>query len=86
MKPLYLAVLLALAGCTTTPEAVKVPVAVGCMGERPARPSNQFGAGPYPGDKAAAQLALQDSAAWESYANQLEAATAGCRPKDEVLK
>jgi hypothetical protein len=47
------------------------------------RPTNRYGVGVYPGDKAAAQIALQDSAAWEVYSAGLEAAMAGCRPKDE---
>lgn len=77
-----------LSGCATTrpaPETVQVPVAVGCLGDVPARPMNRYGAGPYPGDKAAAQLALQDSAAWEVYSTGLEAAMAGCRPMGEKL-
>ncbi|WP_305821408.1 hypothetical protein [Massilia brevitalea] len=37
-----------------------------------------FGAGAYPGDKAAAQAALIDGAAWEGYALQLEVIIAGC--------
>jgi hypothetical protein len=56
-----------------------LPVAVGCVGELPARPANTFGTGAYPGDKAAAQAALVDSAAWEGYATKLEVVVAGCR-------
>jgi hypothetical protein len=87
MRALILCSLL-LTGCATTrptPETIQVPVAVGCLGDLPARPANRYGVGAYPGDKAAAQIALQDSAAWEVYSTGLEAATAGCRPKDEKL-
>ncbi|KQQ86895.1 hypothetical protein [Massilia sp. Leaf139] len=70
--------LLLLAGCATEPLRVPVPVAVGCVGPLPARPANTFGAGVYPGDKAAAQAALIDAAAWEGYATKLEVELAGC--------
>jgi len=69
---------LLLAGCATRPTPAPVPVAVGCVGTLPARPVNSFGAGAYPGDKAAAQVALIDSAAWEGYALKLEVIIAGC--------
>ena len=72
---------LALAGCASTREAgipASVPVTVGCVGAVPARPVNTFGAGAYPGDKAAAQAALIDGAAWEGYALKLEVIIAGC--------
>ena len=49
-------VVLALAGCASEQQKVLVPVAVGCVGAVPARPVNTFGAGGYPGDKAAARL------------------------------
>lgn len=77
-------VVLALTGCATgpIPQSVSVPVAVGCVGALPARPANTFGAGSYPGDKAAAQAALIDSAAWEGYATKLEVVIAGC-PRSE---
>ena len=78
MRALTLILVLVLAGCATRPDAVPVPVAVGCVGELPARPVNSFGAGAYPGDKAAAQAALIDSAAWEGYATKLEVVIAGC--------
>jgi hypothetical protein len=78
-------VALILAGCGTVPkfepEIVKVPVAVGCLGDTPRRPVNTFNVGPYPGEKAAAQAALVDAAAWEGYATGLEAAMAGCDRK-----
>jgi len=77
MRALILCLLLA--GCATKPAAVPVPVVVGCVGEVPARPVNTFGAGVYPGDKAAAQAALIDSALWESYALKLEVIIAGCQ-------
>ena len=67
-----------LSGCTAAPQKVPVPVTVGCVGAVPARPANTFGAGAYPGDKAAAQAALIDSAAWEGYALKLEVIIAGC--------
>ena len=73
-----LALCLLLAGCAAEPQKVPTPVAVGCVGAVPARPANTFGAGAYPGDKAAAQAALIDSAAWEGYALQLEVIIAGC--------
>ena len=70
---------LALAGCAGSPEKVPVPVTIGCVGDVPARPVSTFGAGAYPGDKAAAQAALIDSAAWEGYATKLEVVISGCR-------
>lgn len=73
-----LIVCLLLAGCGTEPQKIPMPVAVGCVGAVPARPVNTFGAGAYPGDKAAAQSALIDSAAWEGYALQLEVIIVGC--------
>ena len=74
-----LLICLALTGCATQQATVPVPVAVGCVGKLPARPVNTFGAGAYPGDKAAAQAALLDSTAWEGYATKLEVVLAGCR-------
>ena len=79
MRALILSLLLA--GCAAEPQKVPVPVAVGCVGEEPARPINTFGAGTYPGDKAAAQAALVDGAAWEWYALKLEVIIAGCPKK-----
>lgn len=76
MRALILCLLLA--GCAAQPQKVSVPVAVGCVGALPARPLSTFGAGAYPGDKAAAQAALIDSAAWEGYATKLEVIIAGC--------
>lgn len=74
-----------LAGCGTAvqraTQIVKVPVPIGCLGDAPARPVNTFNVGPYPGEKAAAQAALVDAAAWEGYAIGLEAAQAGCDKK-----
>ncbi|MFC3457273.1 MULTISPECIES: hypothetical protein [Massilia] len=69
---------LLLAGCAAEPQKIPVPVTVGCVGEVPARPVQTFGAGAYPGNKAAAQAALIDSAAWEGYALKLEVVIAGC--------
>ncbi|MCG2585526.1 hypothetical protein [Massilia sp. TS11] len=79
-----LAVASLLQACATVqkPVEVKVPVAVGCLGPKPARPVSKFGQGPYPGDKPAAQLALADAIAWEKYATGLEAAMAGCSDSD----
>ena len=78
-----------LAGCATPPAPVHVPVTVGCVGVVPARPVSTFGAGAYPGDKAAAQAALIDSAAWEGYALKLEVVIAGCprylRPESTAM-
>ncbi|MDQ2821766.1 MAG: hypothetical protein M3Y65_15465 [Pseudomonadota bacterium] len=69
-----------LAGCATkSPIEVKIPVTVPCVGEIPARPGSTFGAGKWPGDKAAAQAALIDSALWQGYATKLEVVVAGCR-------
>lgn len=79
MKALILCLLLA--GCATEPQKIPMPVAVGCVGAVPARPVATFGAGAYPGDKAAAQAALIDAAAWEGYALQLEVIIAGCPKK-----
>lgn len=76
MRALILCLLLA--GCAAEPQKVSIPVTVGCVGAVPARPVNTFGAGAYPGDKAAAQAALIDAAAWEGYATKLEVVIAGC--------
>lgn len=82
MRALILCLLLA--GCATGPQKVSVPVSVGCVGEVPARPIGTFGAGAYPGDKAAAQAALIDAAAWEGYATKLEVVIAGCPRQQEA--
>lgn len=83
-----LCALLVLAGCGTAPvpkpQIVEIPVAVGCLGARPARPQPAFGVGEYPGDKVAAQKALAEASAWEGYATKLEATMAGCNPKEPV--
>jgi hypothetical protein len=86
MKRILFALLpLALAACNTVPKKevveVKVPVAVGCLGDKPKRPASKFGEGTYPGDKVAAQAALADASAWEKYATGLEVTMAGCDPK-----
>lgn len=76
-----------LAGCASTqpaPVVVKVPVAVPCVDlPLPERPTKlAFGAGltgrPYPGHRAAIIAAERDWSAWETYANDLEAAYSGC--------
>lgn len=86
MKSILLLIgMLALAGCATAPpkpQIVEIPVAVGCLGDKPARPQPAFGVGAYPGDKVAAQKALAEASAWEGYATKLEAAMAGCNPKE----
>lgn len=69
----------ALAGCATKPITVQVPVTVPCVGALPERPGSTFGAGKWPGDKAAAQAALIDAALWQGYATRLEVVVAGCR-------
>jgi len=79
MKALILCLLLA--GCATEPQKLPVPVVAGCVGAVPSRPVSTFGAGAYPGDKAAAQVALIDSPAREGYATKLEVIIAGC-PKE----
>lgn len=75
----------ALAGCGAMPQCeplvVKVPVPVGCLGAAPARPVNSFNVGACPDEKAAAQAALIDAAAWEGYAISLEMAQSGCDRK-----
>ncbi len=87
MKMLMICAVLALGGCALAPtkceppQEVKVPVAVGCLGDAPARPVNSYGVGAYPGDGAAAKAAVVDAAAWEGYAVGLEAAQAGCDHK-----
>ncbi|MFZ3289249.1 MAG: hypothetical protein WA191_20715 [Telluria sp.] len=84
-----LAAVLVLVGCGAAPLKpleVKVPVAVGCLGEIPARPVPAFGTGAYPGEKPAAQAALVDAAAWERYAIRLEATIAGCDKKAAMSK
>lgn len=72
---------LVLAGCATSPKPVEVqvPVSVACVGTLPSRPTSTFGAGRWPGDKAAAQAALIDAALWQGYATKLEVVVAGCR-------
>lgn len=86
-KLMVCAALALMAGCGAAPlkceptPVVEVPVAIGCLGDAPARPVKTYGAGNYPGDKAAAQSALIDAAAWEGYAVGLEAAQAGCDHK-----
>jgi hypothetical protein len=78
---------LALTGCATTQpkcepaKVVEKAVAVGCLGDTPDEPVDQVGAGAYPGDKAAAQAALIDAAAWKGYAVKLRASQAGCDKK-----
>jgi hypothetical protein len=79
--------MLALTGCATTQpkcepaQVVEKAIAVGCLGDTPDEPVDQVGAGAYPGDKAAAQAALIDAAAWKGYAVKLQAAQAGCDKK-----
>jgi len=79
---LVVALVALLAGCGAMPrcepQVVKVPVSAGCLGAAPTRPVNTFNVGAYPGEKAAAQAALVDAAAWEGYAIGLETAQAGC--------
>ena len=76
-------VLTALTGCCASvpckTDRIDMPVEVPCLGAKPARPAPTFGAGAYPGEKAAAQAALIDALAWGKYAIGLEAAMAGCR-------
>ena len=85
IRLLVVALAVALAGCGAMPrcepQIVKIPVPVGCLGSTPARPVNTFNVGVYPGEKAAAQAALVDAAAWEGYAIALEVAQAGCGRK-----
>jgi hypothetical protein len=82
---LVVALAAAMTGCGAMPQCdpqiVKVPVPVGCLGDAPVRPVNTFNVGAYPGEKAAAQAALVDAAAWEGYAIGLEVAQAGCDRK-----
>lgn len=82
------AVLSGCAGAPTKPEPpemVDKVVAVGCLGTQPVMPVDAFqtgsNAGPWPGDKAAAQAALVDREAWKQYAQMLLAAQAGCDRK-----
>lgn len=79
--PAAFAIACLLAGCASAPPAVevKIPVTVPCVGDLPARPGSTFGAGKWPGDKAAAQAALIDAALWQGYAVKLEVVVAGCR-------
>ena len=86
---LFAACALILAGCGTVPckpETVMVPVSVGCLGDTSARPASLRRVGEYPGGKAAAQAALIDADAWESYSVTLEAAMAGCRKKQDQIQ
>jgi hypothetical protein len=77
--PAALSIACMLAGCATKPVTVQVPVSVPCVGTVPDRPGSTFGAGKWPGDKAAAQAALIDAALWQGYAIKLEVVVAGCR-------
>jgi hypothetical protein len=70
---------MAAAGCATKPIEVKVLVFVQRVGVVPDRPGTTFGAGKWPGDKAAAQAALIDAALWQGYATMLEVVVTGCR-------
>lgn len=82
--PVMTIIAMSLAGCATAPpkpQIVEIPVAIGCLGDTPARPIVKFGVGEYPGDKVAAQRALADASEWEGYAVGLEAAMAGCDRK-----
>jgi hypothetical protein len=78
---------LALTGCATMQpqcepaQIVEKAVAIGCLGDTPDEPVDQVGVGDYPGDRAAAQAALIDAAAWKGYAVKLKAAQAGCDKK-----
>ena len=87
IRLMIVALAAAMSGCGVIPrcesQVVKVPVPVGCLGSTPARPVNTFNVGVYPGEKAAAQAALVDAAAWEGYAIALEVAQAGCYKKPE---
>jgi hypothetical protein len=85
MKTILICLLLVGCGSTPAPTA-SVPVAIGCLGAVPARPVDQFGVGPHPGEKAAAQAALLDLGAYKKYSTGLEVAMTGCRPKGEILK
>lgn len=77
--PAAFAITCMLAGCATKPIEVKIPVSVSCVGDVPERPGTTFGAGEWPGDKAAAQAALIDASLWKGYALGLEVVVAGCR-------
>ena len=85
IRLMIVALAAAMTGCGVIPrcepQIVKVAVSVGCLGSTPARPVNTFNVGVYPGEKAAAQAALVDAAAWEGYAIALEVAQAGCDKK-----
>ena len=82
-----LCALLAFGGCAAPapkPESVQLvskAVAVGCLGDQPARPVDVFRSGAYPGEKAAAQAALIDREAWRTYALRLEVSQEGCDRK-----
>lgn len=72
----------AIAGCSAIPPKpveVQVPVSVSCVTKVPERPVPTFGVGDWPGNKEAAQAALVDASAWESYATELEVVISGCR-------
>lgn len=87
MKPILILLAIVLAGCATkAPPNASIPVAIGCLGDLPARPVDRFGVGAAPGEKDAAQAALLDLSAYKKYSTGLEVAMTGCRPKGEVLK
>jgi hypothetical protein len=96
---LALLLILLLSGCASTvppPVVVKVPVMIPCvhlpLPQRPAGAQLHFGAGstarPYPGFSDALRSAETDWSALEIYADELEAALAGCLtiPPQEASK
>jgi len=73
------ALALSVAACTLQTVRVEVPVTVPCLGQDPAPPEYQFGAGDYPGEKAASKALLHDLNAAKQHAADLKTQMSGCR-------
>jgi len=71
--------MLLIAGCTSAPRVVNVPVSVPCLGVAPVAPEYRYGVGEYPGDVAAAKRALADLIDAKQYVLELQAQMAGCK-------
>lgn len=72
--------ILMLCACQTAPtvQEVKIPVAVSCLKEVPAKPEYWFGRGAMPAAAEAVKLLAKDFEAAELYGARWEAAAAGC--------
>ncbi|WP_432720764.1 hypothetical protein R0381_002949 [Jeongeupia wiesaeckerbachi] len=73
-----LLIVLLLAGCATTAEPVRVPVAVSCLGPDPDLPVYHYGIGDYPGATEAARLLAADLVKAQRYIIGLRGQIVGC--------